>query len=72
MRKNGLYSKEESFFATELTKLGISYIPQYQSEQYPFLCDFYLPDYDIYIELNLYWSHNKHYFDKTNAEDLET
>ena len=43
-----------------------------ESEKYPFLCDFYLVDSDLYIELNIYWSHNDHYFDNSNKDDIKT
>lgn len=36
--------------------------PQYTSERYPFLCDFYIKPLDLYIELNLYWTHGGHFF----------
>lgn len=72
MRQNGNYSKDEDYFADELTKLGIKFETQYSSIKYPFMCDFYLTDYDIYIELNLYWSHNDHFFDETDQGDLDT
>lgn len=66
------YLKDEDYFADALTKLGIKFETQYSSIKYPFMCDFYLTDYDIYIELNLYWSHNNHFFDETNQDDLDT
>lgn len=71
MRQKGHYSKDEDYFADELTKLGIRFETQYQSDKYPFLCDFYLCDYDIYVELNIYWSHNDHFFDALDSNDLE-
>lgn len=54
MRQNGNYSKDEDYFAAELNKLGIRFETQYKSDKYPFDCDFYLIDSDIYIELNIY------------------
>lgn len=30
---------------------------QYRSEQYPYLCDFYIVSREMYIELNAHWSH---------------
>jgi len=72
MRKNGNYSTDEDYFANELDKLNIKYITQYKSEEYPYFCDFYLTDYNIYIELNIYWSHGNHFFDESNIEDIKT
>ena len=40
------------------------------SEKYPYLCDFYIFDLDLYIELNLTWTHGWHYFDETNLDDV--
>ena len=68
--KNGTSSKIEQQFKHRLDELGIKYIREYWSEKYPFFCDFYLPDFDMYIELNIYWSHVGHYFDINNPEDL--
>ena len=42
---------------------------QYKSEKYPFMCDFYIPELDLYIEYQGHWSHNKKPFEGT-AEDL--
>lgn len=71
MRQKGHYSKDEDYFASVLDKLNIRYETQYSSELYPFACDFYLIDYDIYIELNIYWSHNDHFYDSSNSKDIE-
>ena len=50
---------------------NINVIRQYMSELYPFTCDFYLPDYDLYIEIQGYWTHGLHPFDKNNEDDLK-
>lgn len=36
----------------------------YKSEKYPFVCDFYIPSKDIYIELNFHWTHGLHPYNK--------
>lgn len=41
-----------------------------KDSRYPFHCDFYIPEKDLFIELNAYWSHGGHWFDSTNQEDL--
>jgi len=46
-------------------------IRQYRSEAYPFACDFYDPDSHTYFEYNGSWTHGGHFFDKTNAADIE-
>lgn len=43
---------------------------QYKSEKYPFACDFYIKNLDLYIELNINWTHGGHLFNKDCQEDL--
>lgn len=43
---------------------------QYKSEKYPFNCDFYIPDLDLYIEYQGHFTHNFKPFEGT-SEDLE-
>lgn len=46
---------------------------QYRDKlRYPFLCDFYIPKLDLFIELNHFKSHNGHLFDKNNEDDINT
>ena len=42
---------------------------QYISDLYPYHCDYYLPKYDLYIELNGLWTHNDHPYDPKNKND---
>lgn len=42
---------------------------QYKSERYPFSCDFYISDLDLYIEYQGHWSHGLKPFEGTE-EDL--
>lgn len=47
-------------------------IRQYKDEnRYPFNCDFYIPDIDVFIEYDGYWTHGGHDFDKNNKDDVE-
>ena len=71
MRGNGNGSSMEDRFELLLINHQISYKTQYKSELYPYFCDFYLDDLDLYIELNGYWSHGNHKFDKNNEDDLK-
>lgn len=59
----------EELFMTLCKKHNITVIPEYDSDVYPYACDFYIPDKDLYIELNIHWSHNNHWF-SNNEEDL--
>jgi hypothetical protein len=40
--------------------------------RYPFHCDFYVKSLDLFIELNGTWTHQDHFFDENNEEDLAT
>lgn len=68
-RENHRIPKSENFFATVLEELNIEYIPQYKEERYPYFCDFYIPKKDLFIELNLFWTHGGKFFEGT-VEDL--
>jgi hypothetical protein len=43
---------------------------QYQDARYPFRCDFYIKSLDLFIEVNLHWTHYTHPFDSACNEDL--
>ena len=43
---------------------------QYRSTEYPFNCDFYIPEYKLYIEYNGIWTHYYHPFDRENPADI--
>ena len=70
-KKNNTFnsSKVEIQFEDYLKENNINYKKQYKSELYPFFCDFYLPDSDLYLEINAHWTHGGHPFDSTNNED---
>ncbi len=64
---------EDKAYALLCEKFGTENVKrQYSSEQYPFSCDFYVVQYDLYIEMNLYVSHGFHWFDANNSEDIQT
>lgn len=70
--------RNNSFHISEPEKLCYDYliskypdiIYQYKSEEYPFNCDFYIPSKNLYIELNIHWTHGGHPFDETNINDI--
>lgn len=72
LRKNKTFSvsKIEEKFAIYLTTNKIRFKRQYKSSIYPFSCDFYFPDSDLYLEINAHWTHGGHPFDSTNKDDL--
>lgn len=69
--KNGSYKrskKEDKCF--ELLKLKYKdVIRQYNSNRYPFNCDFYIPSEDLFIEFNGYWTHGGHIYNPESEED---
>ena len=74
LRGKPKHSKLEQLFEDGLCNLGYikdqDYYCQYRSDEYPFMCDFYLVHTHTYIEINGYWMHNSHAFDKSNTNDI--
>lgn len=64
-------SKIEKEFEQYLINRGLKYKAQMKSEQYPFNCDFYLCDYNLYVEIQGNWTHGFHPFDSTNQDDID-
>lgn len=78
MRKNGTLGNKETQPEKELyCKLCQEYQEEnvikqyYDKERYPFKCDFYIISEDKFIELNGFWTHGPHAFDKNNPEDIK-
>lgn len=71
-KANGTISSLEVYMEKLLIENNIKYTPQYKEIRYPYRCDFYLPDYDIFIEINGYWMHGGHFFDPNSEEDTGT
>ena len=71
-RKNNTFhtSSIEDRLYKWLVDNNINTIRQYKSELYPYHCDYYLPDYDLYIELQGTWTHGHHPFNENNPSDL--
>ena len=70
-RKNKTFStsKIEKQFEAYLKENNINYITQYKSELYPFRCDFYFPDNDLYLEVQGSWTHGYRPFNPNNTDD---
>ena len=62
-------SAVEEEFANWLNENNIKFIRQYKSDVYPYPCDFYFPDKDLYFEINGNWTHGKHPFNPKNPDD---
>lgn len=60
-RKNKSWSRSnpEQRFHDRILKIFPNTMREYRSEEYPHNCDFYIPDINLYIELNLHWTHGK-------------
>lgn len=71
-KKNNTFNKSkiEKELEIELRKIFPDLKIQYKSEEYPFNCDYYIPELDLYIEYNGTWTHGGHFFDENNQEDL--
>ncbi len=63
-------SKLEKYFEEYLLKLNITFEKQYSSKQYPFACDFYILDKNLYIEIQGNWTHGKHPFNPNDKNDI--
>lgn len=63
-------SKSEDLFEKWLIENNFNYIRQYKEKRYPFACDFYFPDYDLFLEIQGFKSHMNHPFDKNNEDDM--
>lgn len=52
---------------------GITVVRQYRDEKrYPFAVDFYIPERDLFIELNGSWSHGGHWYESDREMDQKT
>ena len=69
--KTSKFSKKEDEIFNYLITIDNDTMRQYYSELYPFHCDFYLPDLDLYIEYQGTWTHGLHPFNENNKEDID-
>ena len=52
---------------------GMTVVRQYRDEKrYPFAVDFYIPERDLFIELNGSWSHGGHWYEMDREMDQKT
>lgn len=72
-KRNGTLnsSYEEQHLYQMILKKYPDCVTQYQSVEYPFLCDFYIPSENVYIEYQGFPSHGEKPYEKTK-EDIET
>lgn len=64
---------EERVYELLIAKYGKEgVLRQYKDDiRYPFCCDFYIKDFDVFLELNLFFSHGQHPFDSNNSNDIK-
>lgn len=65
------YSNAELYFMKALDSLCVKYlVNSYIDNRYPYKVDFYIPTLDLFIELNIHWTHGGMAFDKNNKQCL--
>lgn len=64
-------SKAEAYIFNLLKYYFSDVICQYYSDEYPFDCDFYIPEINTYIEYQGYYTHGGHPYDENNIEDIK-
>lgn len=71
-RKNHTFntSKTEQESYNILRETFPDIISQYKSDVYPFVCDFYIPSIDTYIECNYHWTHGRHPYNPNDSQDI--
>lgn len=71
---NGTYGTskaEEAYYKILVERYGkANVVRQYKEKRYPYHCDFYIIPKDLFIELNLNWTHGEHPFDSKSQADM--
>lgn len=78
-RENGTLSTSSSedalygLLVAYVNQHGMTVVRQHRDEKrYPFAADFYIPERDLFIELNGSWSHGGHWYEADRAMDQKT
>ena len=61
-------STPENLIYERLSEKFGEVLRQYKSEKYPFACDFYIPEIDLYVEFQGNWTHGKEPHNPENQE----
>ena len=65
-------SKQEDTIYEKIKEVYPNVIRQYKDKiRYPYNCDFYIPEIDLFIEYQGYYTHGKHPFNINNENDKE-
>ena len=69
-KENGTFngSKHEDQAFEKLKQFYPNIIRQHKTEEYPFACDFYIPELDLYIEYQESWTHGGRPYDENNPQ----
>lgn len=72
-RKNNSFNKSKAELkCKELLEKKFNNIQtQHYTDEYPFKCDFYISELNLYIECNFHWTHGKHKFNPNDPEDIK-
>jgi len=63
---------EEDFYNNLCALFGTdNVLRQYKDKRYPFACDFYIRPLDLFIELNLHWTHGGRPFNENDQACLD-
>ena len=62
---------EDECYKLLCSKFGSENIKrQHKTSLYPYCCDFYVSNLDLYIECNFHWTHGPHLYNKNNIKDI--
>ena len=62
--------QEEKIYLYLKEKFQIVKRQYFDKLRYPYNCDFYIPDLDLFIECNFHWTHGLHPFNVNSIEDI--
>jgi len=71
-RVNGTFNTskpEDELEKTLRSEFSEVYRNYNKDPRYPFLCDFYIPEKDLFLEFNAHWTHGHHWFSSDNADE---
>lgn len=69
---NGTSKAEAHLFQTLKSRFSVVFKNYKDDPRYPFHCDFYIPERDLFIEYNGYWTHGNRWCDLRNPEIKST
>jgi hypothetical protein len=69
--KSSVHSKEENIIAEFLWAKYPDMVRWYSDERYKYECDFYVPQKDLFLDLNFHWSHGGSRFDPDSQQCLD-